>query len=313
MNCLADMDVLTDLKNRFREHDQIAFERSDDGIVLLRINHPLATATISLAGGQVLAWQPRSQSAPVLWSSPESQWRKGRALRAGVPICWPWFGAHPEDPDLPAHGYARITPWEIVAVSSGQTGPLVIDMVMKAVFPTIASGGRNIILSTRISVGETLSIGLRTCNQSDQPFTMTEALHAYFNVGDIRNIHIDGLDGCEYIDLIDGNMRKKQEGPVRFSAETGRVYLNTARESLLHDPTYERTIKVEKSGSQSTVIWNPWQETASKMSDLGAVFWKNMVCIESANALDNVVTIGAGAQHTLSVSYSVQAMNITSQ
>lgn len=161
-------------------------------------------------------------------------------------------------------------------------------------------------LTVRISIGDTLSLSLTTNNASNQSLVITEALHTYFKVSDIRDIEILGLNEHEYIDLIDQNARKTQTGAVRFTNETGRVFINTVSDCLLKDSGYDRTIRIEKTGSQSTVVWNPWQDTASKMNDLGPEQWQKMVCIETANALDNAQIIEAGAQHTLSVRYSIE-------
>jgi D-hexose-6-phosphate mutarotase len=132
-------------------------------------------------------------------------------------------------------------------------------------------------------------------------------LHAYFWVGAIDDIQIVGLEGNDYIDLIDQNVRKKQVGAVRFAGETGQVFLNTLKDCFIVDHALGRTIKIEKSNSHSTVVWNPWLETASKMNDLGPAAWQEMVCVESANALDNFVTLEPRGQHTLTVRYSIDA------
>lgn len=299
------MNTLKDWQDRFGDQ-YVVFEESQDGIVLVKIDHPLATATISLQGGQVLQWQPKFQVQPVLWSAESMHWKKGRAIRAGIPICWPWFGAHPVDSSAPAHGYARICPWEVTSVSTSHSGPVEICMAMPMASRSTATQIEKVTLTSRMSIGETLSISLATNNASNQPLVITEALHAYFKVSDIRDIEILGLNECEYIDLIDQNARKTQTGAVRFTNETGRVFINTMNDCFIHDSGYDRTIKIEKTGSQSTVVWNPWQDTASKMNDLGSEQWQKMVCIETANALDNAQFIESCAQHTLSVKYSIE-------
>jgi D-hexose-6-phosphate mutarotase len=280
-------------------------------IVLIHINHPMATATISLEGGQVLKWQPTSEAEPVLWFTDPTHWLPSRAIRAGVPICWPWFGAHLTEQAAPAHGYARLCNWEVAAISIGPSGTVDIDLSMVPTHEAATCFPLRASLATRISVGETLSILLTTFNNGEAPITITEALHAYFKVGDIDDIQIEGLDGCDYIDLIHQNIRKTQVGAVRFASEAGKVFLNTLKDCLIIDRTLGRTIKIEKSGSHSTVVWNPWLETASKMKDLGPVAWQKMVCVESANALDNFVTLEPGGQHTLTVKYSIASSAIS--
>lgn len=301
------MSKLKDLKSRFAECDHIIFEQTEHDVVLIHINHPLATATISLEGGQILAWQPISQTEPVLWSTDSTHWLAGRAIRAGVPICWPWFGAHPTERTAPAHGYARLCNWEVASISIGPSGTVDVDLSMVPTNEAALRYALSASLVNRISVGETLSISLTTINTGNYPISITEALHAYFKIGDIDDIQIEGLNGCDYIDLIDQNKRKTQVDALRFSGETGRVYLNTLSDCSILDRALGRTIKIKKFGSYSTVVWNPAFETASKMNDLGSIAWRKMVCVESANALDASVTIEAGSQHTLRVKYSVDA------
>lgn len=299
------MRTLKALQNCFGDCDHITFAQTGQDVVLIRINHPLATATISLEGGQVLEWQPKSQIKPVLWSADPAHWQKGRAIRAGVPICWPWFGAHPTEPSAPAHGFARLCDWEVAAISTGPSDTVDIDLSM---VPTHESASRyplSASLVMQISVGETLSISLTTTNTGKDPITITEALHAYFKVGAIDDIQIRGLEGNDYIDLIDQNLRKKQVDAVGFAGETGKVFLNTLKDCFIVDGLLGRTIKIEKSGSHSTVVWNPWLETASKMNDLGPVAWQEMVCVESANALENFVILEPKGQHSLTVKYSI--------
>lgn len=300
------MTKIKNLQNQFRVCDHVLFDQTEHGIVLIRIDHPLATATMSLEGGQVLEWQPKSQSLPVLWRAEAAHWLPDRAIRAGVPLCWPWFGPHPTESKAPSHGYARLCAWDVTAISMHPSGSIEIDLRMEATHGAATHHGLRASLASHISVGETLSISLITTNLSDHPIVITEALHAYFNIGDIRDIQIQGLNGCEYIDLLDQQRRKTQHGMIQFSEETGRVFLNTMNDCRLIDAKYNRTLRIQKTGSQSTVIWNPWLDTASKMNDLGPVEWQKMVCIESANAFDNTVRIEAGEQHTLSVSYSIE-------
>jgi D-hexose-6-phosphate mutarotase len=299
------MSKLKELQNRFGDCDYITFEQTEQDVVLIHVNHPLATATISLQGGQVLEWKPRSQVEPVLWSADPTHWLSGRAIRAGVPICWPWFGAHPTEQAAPAHGYARLCDWEVAEISMESLGTIDIDLRMMPTHEVATRYPLNATLVSRISVGEALSISLTTTNTGEAPITITEALHAYFNVGEIDDIQIEGIEGNDFIDLIDQNIRKTQVGAIRFTGETGRVYLNTLNECFIVDRALGRTIKIEKSNSHSTVVWNPWLETASKMNDLGPVAWQKLVCVESANALENFVMIKPRSQHTLTVRYSI--------
>ncbi len=302
---MSTLKVLSNLRKKFSKDNHIAFEQLDNGIILAKIDNAYATATISLYGGQVVEWQPKSQTAPVLWCSKLVQYKPGKAIRAGVPICWPWFGAHPTETKSPSHGYARISEWDLMSVSTTVSGSTEICMTMLDSEYSISHLGIKAKLAIRISIGEELSIALTTTNTGNEAITMTEALHAYFCIGDIAHIKISGLNECDYVDLVDGNSLKTQSGAIEFSEELGRVYLDTTADCLIEDPVLHRTLRITKTGSQSTVVWNPWLETASTMDDLGPEGWRSMVCVESANALADAVTVAPGEQHTLSVTYSV--------
>ncbi len=297
---------LNELQAQFGAENHITFEQFDNGIVLVKIDNELATATISLYGGHIVTWQPKSQSAPVLWRSELVQYKPGKAIRAGVPICWPWFGAHPTDARAPSHGYARINAWDITSVLTTDAGATEICMTLRESQSTVCLPCITASLSVRISIGDVLSINLRTTNTGSEVLKITEALHAYFYVSDVAQVEIKGLSECNYVDLIDHNMIKTQAGAIRVSGELGRVYLKTISDCLINDPVLLRTIRIAKTGSQSTVVWNPSIDVATKMDDLGPLGWRSMVCVESANALTDVVYIGPGQQHTLSVTYSVE-------
>jgi len=302
------MKQLQALQEQFGSHTHIRFEALDSGLILIHVDQPQATATLCLQGGQILEWHPRSQHAPVLWRTELKEFAKDRPIRAGVPICWPWFGPHPRLKTAPSHGYARVSSWELNEISKAPNGETVIGMTMREAPASFEHHALSAALSIRISIGETLSISLSTTNTDTQATTITEALHAYFYVSDIRQVSIQGFNGCEYVDLIDHNLVKSQSGPVTFSGETGRVYVNTQKDCLIVDRELGRAIMVEKFESQTTVVWNPWAVTASTMDDLGPTGWQTMVCVESANALNNAVMLGAGEAHTISVKYSVQTI-----
>jgi D-hexose-6-phosphate mutarotase len=299
------MQTIQTLNKQFLTDHHIAFHQLDDGIILVKIDNAFATATISLYGGQVVEWHPKSQATPVLWCSELTQFKPGKAIRAGVPICWPWFGAHPTENKSPSHGYARISEWELISVSTTPSGSTVLCMTMLDSEHSQSHFTIGASLAIRISIGEQLSIELTTTNTGNKTITLTEALHAYFYVGDIVQIKINGLSECGYIDLIDGNTLKTQTGAIQFCEELGRVYIDSTVDCLVEDSDLNRTITIAKTGSQSTVVWNPWLDTATTMDDLGPSGWRTMVCVESANALKNTVRVDAGEQHSLCVTYSV--------
>ena len=260
-----------------------------------------------------MSWHPKSQVEPVLWLSELAKLEVGEPIRGGVPICWPWFGPHPHNPRFPGHGYARISPWSLSSVDVNSAGEVEVKLNLlhteKSASLELAGWQSLINLSVLITIGSNLRIDITTENQSNAEIVLTEGLHTYFKVGDIKKISIKGLDGVEYIDLIDGGNRKIQVGPITFVNELGRIFLNTEATCVIEDPLLGRKIVVEKVGSLSTAIWNPWEKTSKTMSDLGATGWRGMVCVEGANALENTISIKPKKDHKLTTTYFVESLN----
>ena len=157
-----------------------------------------------------------------------------------------------------------------------------------------------------VTVGKTLTAKLTVTNNSqDQDFTFENCLHTYFHVGDIGAVSVTGLKGAEYLDKTENFSRKtEQVEHAKISRETDRIYLNTTAPVEIHDSKLGRRIRIEKSGSSSTVLWNPWVEKAQAMPDFGGDEYLHMVCVESGNVADNRVTLPAGKSSTLQVEFS---------
>lgn len=302
------MSIIVKLNDRYSIGDQLTFTSAAAEILVADIETPLATASISLHGGQVLTWHPKHQQHPVLWLSEKAVYAHGKAIRGGVPICWPWFGSHPTNPQLPGHGYARISPWNISSTQLLDDGAVQIILTMQDSELSQSLWAQPVQLTVCITVGTELSIELTTTNLGDQDIVFTEGLHTYFKISDVRNIRVMGLENSEYVDLVRDNVRSKQAGPITFDSELGRIFTNNTATCVIEDHEFKRRISIDKSGSLSTAVWNPWAETASKMPDLGEDGWRDMVCVESANALENVVIVKGGGSHTHSVVYRVEDM-----
>ena len=162
-------------------------------------------------------------------------------------------------------------------------------------------------LELRMTLGTTLELELRTRNNDEQTVIITEALHTYFTVGDVHQVRVLGLDGCDYLDKVQDFTRHTQRGAIHFSGEVDRVYLDTTADCVIEDPVWQRKIHIKKAGSQSTIVWNPWLEKSSAMCDMGEDGYLSMVCVETANAAENTVSIEPGKEHRLWVSYWVEA------
>lgn len=287
----------------------ISIYQDKNGLKFLDIDNDFATAKIAMQGAHVMAWQPKHEAKPVLWLSDRARYVHGRSIRGGVPICWPWFGAHPTDSTLCPHGFARVMPWDLIESTTLENGAtrLVLQIINTPVAQKQLSYPYALTLT--IDIGDTLKMSLSTTNRGNQPFMIGEALHTYFHVSDVEHIALSGLEGAEYSDKVLNYDRYTQQGLVRFNSEFDRVYVNTKDVCVIEDPGFNRIIRIAKSGSNSTVIWTPWEEKAHQLGDMGNDdSWRRMICIESANALENMVMIPPNQTHTLEVEYDTQPL-----
>lgn len=299
------MNEITELNNQYGIGTELRFETGAGGQIIATINNEQASASISLQGAHLMTWEPAG-NVPVIWLSPAARFAPGKSIRGGVPICWPWFGAHSTEAGFPAHGFARTTDWHVINSTSLPDGATQITFELTiADMPTL-QWPQPTSVQYQITIGKTLSLALVTRNTGQREITISEALHTYFAVSDVRNITINGLDGCHYLDKMDSMREKLQVGDVTFTGEVDRVYVNTEADCVIRDPTLSRQIRISKVGSHSTVVWNPWIDKATQMGDMGEDGHLNMVCVESANAANNFIVIQPKNEHRLVVKYSVE-------
>lgn len=297
------MTNLTALNEQFGLASRLVFKTGPGGLTAAEIDSGHATATIFLQGAHVLSFQPRNQQ-PVLWVSGNSYFTSGKPIRGGIPVCWPWFANHPTDPAKPAHGFARTSEWSVLGseLTTGEAVRLRLGLSDTAATHTVWPHAFHLELV--VTVGSTLQVELLIRNPGETPFTCTGALHSYFSISDIANITITGLEGGAYLDKVAGNQRREQTEPITITGETDRVYFDTRADCLIMDQGWQRQIRVAKRGSQTTVVWNPWIEKAQRMADFGAEEYRQMVCVETANAADDIITVPAGGEHRLETTIS---------
>jgi D-hexose-6-phosphate mutarotase len=279
---------------------RISEKTGHGGLSYLELCHKGSVAHVYLHGAHVLHYQPAGE-APVLWHSQKSFFKDGAPIRGGIPICWPWFGPHPSDSCFPMHGPVRLSEW--IPVSSSVTEEST-SIILQSPVP----GEFGASLELTVELGRALSLTLNTKNISDTPLSVTEALHSYFAVSDIAQVSIEGLEGTHYVDKVPADLPTlKQEGAITFASETNRIYFDTTGECIIDDRGLNRRIRVTKTGSRSTVIWNPWAEIAAKNPDFGDDEYVEMVCVETANCGPNALDIMPGEEHALQAQIEVIA------
>jgi glucose-6-phosphate 1-epimerase len=284
----------------------VEFVNGKGGLPTALIYNTHASARVTLHGAQALSFTPAG-GQDVLWVSEASRFEPGTAIRGGIPICWPWFGGHPKNSDLPAHGFARILEWDVIETRAQDDGGT------RIVFGLNDSPGSKILwnhafaLRMTMTVHDTLTLSLSMDNTGTQMQEITAALHAYFNVSHIGQVAIRGLEDYTYLDTLD-HQEKKQQGAIRFDRETDNVYIGHEEDIVLNDPGFGRVVRIEKKGSRSTIVWNPWIDKARRMADFGDEEYQSMLCIEPANAMKDVRRVEPGATHELATTLSIRPL-----
>jgi D-hexose-6-phosphate mutarotase len=274
------------------------------GLAVLAIRSSLAAADIFLHGAQLTHWKPAGVE-PVIFLSEHSVFEEGKAIRGGVPICFPWFGPRPGDG---AHGFVRNQAWELDEVGVDDGGIARVVLGIASTPATLKRWPHSFRARMIYVIGTTLEMTLEVQNTGQESFTYSEALHTYFIVGDSRHARVTGLEETDYRDFPDRTQITRQRGAIEFTAETDRVYVNTRAACVLEDPSLRRRIVVEKSGSDTTTVWNPWIAKSAALADFGDDEWKRMVCIETVNAFENSVTLPPGKVHRMTAKISVQPL-----
>jgi len=299
------MQSLDQLNKQFTIDGAVRFEAGQGGLTRLVVDTPQAQAHVYLLGAHVTHWQPVG-TKPVMFVSEKSWFEQGNSIRGGVPVCYPWFGTNEKDESLPNHGFARLNEWTVQLVTLDPAGRVVIELSFASNDETKRLWPHDFEVRHTITIGSTLTMALKTRNTGRSPFTITEALHTYFLVSDVKQVSVAGLEGVQYLSKVEGGTYTQPDEPIQFTQQTDRVYNNTVAPCMLHDPSWDRLITIDKAGSASTVVWNPWTEKAAAMPDFGDDEWPNMVCIETANALSDAVTVEPGATHEMQATLAVQ-------
>lgn len=283
-----------------------------DQLTCWRIRVAGSELLLAQQGAQILSYRQNDQP-PLIWLSPEAAYRRGQSVRGGVPICWPWFGdlrrnpeavqTHYQQAEAPAHGLVRAEDWQLLGIDE-EDDAVSLHLACDTRQTPLAGWPHDARLTFTVRVAQDLSMRLETLNRADAPLTISQALHTYFAVSDVRQVSVEGMHGCRYLDTLQDWRELRQAGEPTFTGETDRIYLDTPARMSILDPGWGRRIHLDACGSRSAVLWNPWVEKAMRLSQFPDDAWQNMLCIETANVLDDVVELKTDERHLLELRLS---------
>jgi glucose-6-phosphate 1-epimerase len=299
------MQNLTYLNQVFGRDDKITFIEGPAGMPLIEVNTARASAKVALYGGQMLSFKPAGAEHDLFYLSEKAIYQQGKAIRGGVPLCWPWFGDDPGSLGRQAHGFARNLFWDVLD-SQVHDDNAEITLGLQSTATSKQWWPSEFRLRKKIHIGDTLNISLTTENKGEIPFSISKALHSYFRVGDIKQTRVSGLDGVDYLDKTQAFSQYKQNGDITADKETDRVYLNAPQRVEIVDSLLKRRIEIQHDGADNFVVWNPWDKAAA-LYDMSADDYEQFICVETANAIANSVIIAPGAAHNMQVSYKINS------
>jgi len=294
------------LNQKYGLSGHLEFVQSESGLITACITNSHAQSVIALQGAHIMTFQ-QNGAEPLVWLSPVAKLVKGKSIRGGVPICWPWFGAHASNPVFPSHGFARTALWSVVGSQALQDGSTQITFELPESSIPLDQWVHPCRARVVATIGKTLTVELITENTGNKPFQIGEALHTYFTISDVDALRITGMEGCIYLDKVGNAETRTQQGAIEIASEVDRIYIDTEADCLIEDSGFKRRIRIAKTGSRSNIVWNPWIEKSAKMGDFGSdTGYRGMVCIESANAAINQLAVQPGEIHSLRVVYSTE-------
>lgn len=295
------------LNKKYGIEKQIVFKEGEGGLPFIHVTNEKASALISIYGGQVLAFRPLHARDDLLFLSKRAYYQQGKAIKGGIPVCWPWFGPDPEGKGRPAHGFMRNRMWEVIETSVTPENGTLIVLGLADTEETQAIWPRSFVLRLEITISDTLNVELITRNPGSRACTITQAFHTYFSVGDIRQTYVSSLENTRYIDKVNDNLEKTQVGVVTIESEVDRIYQSVGSSDLvIHDNARKRRIRIASKGNRTAVIWNPWVKISAEMADLEDDDYLRFICVETTNTATDRVYIQPGSEFHLVANYRIE-------
>lgn len=300
----TDIPRTLSLLKRFEIPGRVTLLEGNGELPKIEVLTDWSTAEIYLHGAHVTDFKKKGEP-PLLFTSQFSRFMQGQAIRGGIPVIFPWFGAREGEP---SHGFARLSEWELHEAIALPDGGATLrfslpETAESATWPPFTA---NYV----VRVTDAVELELIITNAApDQQFSFESCLHTYFAVADVSDVSISGLKGASYLDKTDGFAQKVDNADViRINSEVDRTYLDTTAAVEIVDPKWRRKIRLEKENSLSTVVWNPWLAKSQQMPDFGNEEYKGMVCVESGNVGKNRTVLAPGRSSVLKVRLSSSAL-----
>ena len=294
------MATATDILRGFEIPGRVTILEGNGELPKIEVNSDAARAEIYLHGAHVTDFQLSGQP-PLLFTSQCSRFARNQPIRGGIPIILPWFGAREGEP---AHGFGRLVDWELHETTALPEGGATLRFSLPETSASAMWPAFTAHYVVTVTNELTLELIVTNCSR-DRQFAFENCLHSYFHVGDIAEVSVSGLHGVGYLDKADNYTSKVETADaIAISSEVDRTYLDAAGTVEIRDRSLGRKIIIEKSGSKSTVVWNPWIAKSQQMPDFGDDEYRQMICVESGNIGRNKVILPPGRSSLLRVTLS---------
>ncbi len=242
-----------------------------------------ASALVSMHGGHLLSWKPSRCQEEQLYLSKKAVMDGTSAIRGGVPVLFPHFGAQNNSPN---HGFARLLKWKYISDVQTEAGH-VLNLGLSANDETRRFWPHDFQLRLSIGLSDaSILLSYDLTNRGKTSFDFSGGLHTYFATNDVYKTHLQGLKGCKYIET--GRHFEEDNDLIEIRGEIDRIYLNgeQSRPLVLESPG--RRVEIGFSGFNETVVWNPWIEGAVNINDMSDGDYLKMICVESVIAAGKI-------------------------
>jgi len=270
---------------------------------MIKVTNSFASADIYLQGAHMTRFDPKGEKG-LLWMSDASPFSPGKAIRGGIPICFPWFGAHKTNKDAPMHGFVRTRAWNLKETAQLSDGRTKITLQTGSDEASLKFWAFEFDLSMTFTFGAALEIELTATNTGWQPLSYEDCLHTYFNISELSKTLVSGFDGVAYIDKRKGDIRAVQSGDLLVQGDTVHLHIKAPATSEIADSPWDRRIRIEQQGMDETVVWNPGEAGSASNPEM-AGRWSKFICVESATCADDCITLLPGTSHTSRARYSI--------